>query len=184
MIRFQIDDEINLREFIDGDAEQIYATIAVNRDHLTEFMLWMKPDYSIVDAREFVAQSIVDARQKLKLNFGIFRGDSFIGTIGFAEFDHQAKATEIGYWIDKSGEGKGTISRSCKSLIDYAFKDLKMNRILIRCAADNLRIAAVAERLGFIKEGVMRQSVFRNGRLHDFVTYGLLASEWKVGSAV
>ena len=183
MIRFRIDEEINLREFIDTDAPQIYATIKANSDHLMEFMHWMKANYSIVDAREFVAQSIVDARQKLKLNFGIFRGDKFIGSIGFADFDYHAKATEIGYWIDKSEEGKGIVSRSCKTLIDYAFNELKMNRIQIRCAADNIRSAAVPERFGFVKEGILRQSAFRNGKLHDFVIYGLLASEWKAANS-
>ena len=41
------------------------------------------------------------------------------------------------------------------------------------------RSAAVAERLGFTKEGVLRQSEMRNGRLHDFSIYGLLAAEWQ-----
>ncbi len=179
MIRFRIDDEITLREFADGDAVDVFAAVRATYEHLMPFMAWMKPNYSMVDAREFVAQAIVDAKRKKSLGLGIFRGEKFIGSIGFAEFDRAAGTTEIGYWIDSCEEGKGIVSRACKLLIDYAFNELKLNRIQIRCSSENLRSAAIPEKFGFVKEGVLRQSQFRNGRLHNFVVFGLLAAEWK-----
>ena len=48
-----------------------------------------------------------------------------------------------------------------------------------RYAAANLRSAAIPERLGFRKEGVLRQSEFRDGKLHNFIIYGQLAEEWR-----
>lgn len=178
MIKFQIDDEIVLSELVDEDAPAVFACVNANSEHLMEFMHWMRPNYSIVDAREYIAQSTVDAKQKKSLYLGIFRGEKFIGSVGFADFDRDAKATEIGYWIDRTEEGKGIVSRSCRLLINYAFSELKMNRIQIRCAAENVRSAAIPERFGFVKEGVLRQSQFRNGKLHDFLVYGLLAADW------
>ncbi len=179
MIKFQVTDDVDLREFRDGDAVGVLNTVLANREHLMPFMEWMNPNYSLVDAREFVAQSIVDARQKKSLAFGIFRGEKFIGATGFSTFDRESKAAEIGYWIDKNEEGKGIVSKACKLLINHAFTELKLNRIQIRCAAENVRSAAIPEKFGFVKEGVLRQSQFRNGRLHDFLVYGLLAAEWK-----
>ena len=67
-------------------------------------------------------------------------------------------------------------------LVDHAFHEMGLNRIEIRCAADNYRSSAIPERLGFNKEGVLRQSEFRDGRLHDFNIFGLLAAEWKNNS--
>jgi ribosomal-protein-serine acetyltransferase len=179
MTTFRIGDDILLREFREGDAPAIFACVKANREHLGEYMAWMKPNYSMVDAREFVAQSIVDTRAKVSLNFGIFCGDRFIGTIGFSSFDKPAGATEIGYWIDRGEQGKGIVSRACEMLIDHAFNELKLNRIQICCAAENVRSSAIPERFGFRKEGCLRQSVFRNGKLHDFLVFGLLASQWK-----
>jgi ribosomal-protein-serine acetyltransferase len=46
-----------------------------------------------------------------------------------------------------------------------------------RCAAANLRSAAIPERLGLRKEGVLRRSEFRDWQLHDFIIYGLFAEE-------
>ena len=179
MIKFRIDDELVLREFTEADAERVFTAVKDNYEHLRIFMIWSKPDYSLVDAREFIAKSIEDAKQNKSLGFGIFRAESLIGAIGFSRFDTSTGTTEIGYWIDHREEGKGIMSRASQLLIEYAFTELKLNRVEIRCSTENRRSAAVPERLGFLKEGVLRQSQLIKGRLHDFLVFGLLASEWK-----
>lgn len=178
MTIFRIDDEIALRPFQMDDAEAVFTAVSKNYSHLKEYMHWMVPEYSLDSARDFIANSMDAAARCESLGFGIFRGNILIGSIGLVNFDHKAKRTEIGYWIDGQEQGKGIITRSCRSLIDHAFNILKMNRIELRCAVDNIRSTAVAERLGFVKEGVLRQSEMRGGKLHDFNVYGLLASEW------
>ena len=176
---FQISDEIQLRRFQHDDADEIFAAVVRNLEHLKPFMHWATPEYSLDSAREFIENSVRSAEVRKSLGLGIFKRGEFIGSIGFVKFDWTAQKTEVGYWIDKSEEGKGIISGACKELITYAFGELEMNRIEIRCATDNSRSAAIPERFGFKKEGILRQSEFRNGRLHDFFIFGLLAGEWK-----
>lgn len=177
MPTFSLSDGITLREFAPEDAAAVFETVTRNYDHLKVFMHWASAEYSLSDAREFIGRSLDDRADRKDLSFGIFREGKFIGSIGFVNFDWLAMKTEIGYWIDHAEEGKGIVSSACRRLLDFAFDELKMNRIEIRCAADNLRSAAVPRRLGFKCEGRLRQSEFRNGRLHDFEIYGLLASE-------
>ena len=98
-------------------------------------------------------RSIAAVALKTSLGFGIFRDGRFIGSIGFNQFDWQSQRTEIGYWIDKHEEGKGIITKSSECLIRYAFNDLRMNRVEIRCSTENVRSSAIPERLGFQKEG-------------------------------
>lgn len=90
----------------------------------------------------------------------------------------KALKTEIGYWIDREEQGKGIVSAATVKLIAFAFDTIGINRIEIRCAADNRRSAAIPRRLGFQQEGCLRQSEFRNGRLRDFLVFGLIKSEW------
>ena len=177
---FELDGGIVLRAHRSDDAEAVYNAVIANLDHLREYMHWAVPDYSLDHAREFIAASIKGREERTSLGFGIFKGMRPIGSIGFVNFDHAAARTEIGYWIDKDHEGQGIISMSCRSLINYAFEELKMNRIEIRCSTENVRSAAIPLRYGFTLEGTLRQSEIRNGRLHDFAVFGLLASEWKV----
>ena len=175
---FRLDDKLTLRTFIDVDAATVFETVWRDREHLQPFMHWMTPDYDLASAEEFIERSKKAIAEKSGQGFGIFRDEEFIGSIGFVYFDWKTRKTEIGYWIDKEDEGKGIVSSACRTLIDYAFDDLSMNRIEIRCSATNARSAAIPERFGFTKEGVLRQSEWRNGQLHDFNVYGLLASEW------
>ena len=174
---FEIDSELTLRTFTAGDADEIFATATQNRDHLQPFMRWMKPDFSLDSSKEFIARSSLGSEERKSLGFGIFRNKKLIGTIGFVYFDWEAHKTEIGYWLVKSEVGKGVVSAVCKTLFRYAFDELGLNRIEIRCSVENLRSAHVPERLGFTKEGVLRQAELLHGRLHDFNIYGLLAQD-------
>ena len=178
-LRFRIDQDIELRPFVESDAKAVLTAVCENRDHLKPFMQWMVDDYSIDHAREFIARSIASAKAMESLGFGIFRAGKFIGSIGFVNFDWKVQSTEIGYWIASSEEGKGIITKASGMLINHAIREWGINRIEIRCSTLNARSAAVPERLGFSREGLLRQSEFRNGKLHDFYIYGLLAAEWK-----
>ena len=175
-----VDQEIALRNFDETDVARVYDLVKRNREHLREFMHWMTTDYSIESAREFINNANEAIAQCKALSLGIFRKDTLIGGIGFVLFDWKSRKTEIGYWIDKAEEGRGIITRSTVALIEYAFDKLKLNRVEIRCSAENRRSAAIPERLGFVREGRLRQAEYRNGRLHDFYVFGLLADDERV----
>ena len=178
MTEFLLDDGIVLRRFRPDDAGTVYRVVADDLEHLRVYMHWAVPGYSLNSATEFIEASMAAAEENKSLGFGIFDGEQFIGSVGFVNFDHLARRTEIGYWIASRFEGKGIVTRCCRRLIEHAFNELGLNRIEIRCAVENVRSAAVARRLGFTREGVLRQSEMRNGRLLDFEIYGLLAGEW------
>jgi ribosomal-protein-serine acetyltransferase len=175
--QFRLDDEITLRTFVEGDAEMVFETVLRNREHLQAFMHWMTADYSIDSAREFIARAAESRAKKENAGYGIFSRNKLIGSIGFVSFDWKSRKTEIGYWIVKEEEGKGIITRLCQLLITYVFEELEMNRIEIHCSAENVRSAAIPERLGFTREGCLRQAELRGGRLHDFIIFGLLADD-------
>lgn len=179
MVNITVDREIILREFTLDDAGAVFETVTANYDHLKTFMHWVSPEYSLDSARQFISQAIASAAARESLSLGIFRDTRFIGSIGFVNFDWLAKRTEIGYWISKDQEGNGIVGRSTERLIRYAFAELELNRIEIRCSTANLRSAAIPARLGFKLEGVLREAEFRDGKLHDFNIYGLLAGEWR-----
>ena len=64
------------------------------------------------------------------------------------------------------------------ALIDHCFENLGLHRIEIKCAKENFKSAAVAERLHFRKEGVQRQAELVNGHYFDLNMYSLLQQEW------
>ena len=174
---FMVGDGIELRAWREDDVQIAFDAVKRNSAHLETFMRWMTPDYSMEAARTFIIEGITNRLQKKDLRLAMFRGSELIGTIGFVYFDFDAKKTEIGYWVDEKEEGKGIVTRACRVLIDYAFNELEMNRVEIRCSTKNLRSAGVPERLGFTKEAVLRQSERLKDGLHDFSVYSLLAED-------
>jgi Acetyltransferases, including N-acetylases of ribosomal proteins len=183
VVRFEIDKDTVLHPFAESDAEQIVAAVIENYDHLHKFLYWVVPEYDLESAKEFISRAQNEAEEKKSLGFGIFQNGTPVGSIGFVSFNWPSKRTEIGYWIAKSHEGKGIITRSCKLLISYAFEELQLNRIEILCAAENTRSRAVPERLGFKLEGVLRQSLWRHDRFYDMAAYGLLRQEWSTSNS-
>ena len=77
----------------------------------------------------------------------------------------QNKVGAIGYWLTKSAEGSGVITDSCKVLIDYGFKDLRLHRIEIKAALTNFKSQAIPVKLNFKKEGILRQAELVNNHL-------------------
>lgn len=175
--QFDLGDGLSLRTFDEEDAVAVLHVVLANRDHLRTFMRWMSDDYSLDSAKEFIARAQETRAKKENTGFGIFRGEDVIGSIGYVHFDWIARKTEIGYWIASDEQGKGIVSKATKRLIEYAFDELGMNRIEIRCSTENSRSAAVPLRLGFRKEGEFRQAELIHDRLHDFNIYALLASD-------
>jgi len=169
-----------MRAWREDDVDAALEIVLRNREHLQTYMQWMTADYSIEHAGKFITEGIKNRLDKKTLGLALLKDGKLIGSTGFNRFEWTARVCEIGYWIDRDAEGKGIVTRACKAMIEYAFDELEMNRVEIRCSTENSRSAAIPERLGFQLEGTLRQAEILNGRAHDFQVYGLLADDPRV----
>jgi len=101
------------------------------------------------------------------------------GVISYSAIDWQNRTTELGYWLGEEYQGKGLVTAACRALVEHAFLELGLNRVVISCATENKKSCAIPERLGFRREGVQRQAVWLYDRFVDHVTYAALASDWQ-----
>lgn len=107
-------------------------------------------------------------------------GDRHIGTTGIVSIDWLNRSTETGTLIgepDCWGQGYGTEAKEL--LLEYGFDTLGLHRIHSRTFEFNERSARHLRRAGFREEGRQRDAVFRDGRFHDVILYGVLAAEWR-----
>lgn len=86
------------------------------------------------------------------------------------------KACYMGYGVDECNEGKGLVYQSCLHTINYAFKTLKLHRIMANYMPHNNRSAALLERLGFVVEGLAKDYLEINGRWENHVLTSLTNS--------
>ena len=99
---------------------------------------------------------------------------------GLHRIDWANRRTGVGYWIAETHQGQGIVTRACAALVDSAFGELGLNHVEIACASGNSRSCAIPERLGFVREAVVRQREWLYDHFVDRVVYGMLASEWAV----
>jgi RimJ/RimL family protein N-acetyltransferase len=84
---------------------------------------------------------------------------------------------ETDYW------GKGYGSDGLRLLLNYAFNELNLHRVGLTVLDYNERAIKAYERAGFVREGVKRQAVQREGQRYDLVCYSLLRDEWLAHSS-
>ena len=125
-------------------------------------------------------QNAINQKNDLRLAICTSEDNLYIGNIYLTGIDYvNRKASShilIGnrdYW----NGGYGT--EAMRLLIDYAFNHRNLNRIEARVLEDNFGSRKMHEKLGYIQEGVLRQSVFKDGVYKNQVLYALLKEEYK-----
>ncbi len=183
--QLRVDDDLSLVLLEPHLAEELYALVDANRDHLRAWLPWVDAQTSAEDSKAFVLNSLQVFARCEGVSTGMMYKGQLVGTLGSHDHDNSVRSAEIGYWISHEFQGQGIVSRGCKALCQYLFEVRKLNRLMIRCATGNAKSCAIPERLGFTREGVLRQCAVGLGDtpdepnvLYDMVIYGLLRAEY------
>ncbi len=159
-------------------AQELYNLIDKQREYLGEWLIWVEKTKSVKDSQTFLKEAGIFNRGGQRLITLIKKNGQLVGSIGFVKLDKINKKGEIGYWISQNEQGQGIITKACKKLIEYAFKHLDLNRIIIKMDSQNHKSKSIPSRMGFTFEGTLRQDQFRKDHFRDTDLYSLLKSEW------
>ncbi len=160
-------------------AQELYTAIIENRAHLSKWLPWVGASYSLAESRGFISNALQQHVCGNGFQAGIWYNKLLVGVIGLHPIDQQNRKASIGYWLGAEYEGKGLMSAAVSACLDYCYGELKLNRVEIRCAAGNTKSQAVPVRLGFQREGMIRQAQWLHGHFVDLIVYGMLAAEWE-----
>src|SRR5919109_1324713 len=100
--------------------------------------------------------------------------DDVLGGISLNDVDLDQRRAGIGYWVASEWRGRGIATRAVRLLARWAFDELALARLEISCGPDNFASQRVAERCGFVREGLLRAHLVHKGRRRDSVVFGLL----------
>jgi ribosomal-protein-serine acetyltransferase len=172
--------DITLKEVEANDAAAIFNTINSQRTYLGKWLPFVQHTCRQDDTEQFIA-SIINAPQSAHdLVFVILYKQQFCGLIGFKDTDRTNLKTELGYWLSETYQKKGIVTQAVSSLVNFAFNDMEMNRIQIKCAVGNHASKGIPVRLGFRLEGIERAGeLLSNGEFVDLEVYSMLRSEWQ-----
>lgn len=178
-MKIKVDNDITLHSIRIKSAREIYTCLDGSREFLREWLPFVDNTLSYKDTEE-VIKSIKYARGAIKdIVFEVRFREELAGILGLKGIDLVNNKAEIGYWLGKEYTGKGIMTRSCIAAIDYAFEELQLNKLQIKCAVENIRSCNIPKQLGFLFEGIERQGERIRGKYLDLKVYSLLKKEWQ-----
>ena len=170
-------DDVALRRLSASDADELYALIAADREYLSRWLPWA----SSGTHADTVAH-IRRAERQFAVNDGIQTAitvdGAIAGSIGVHAINWTHASTSIGYWLARRHQGRGIMTAAVAAYADHAFGTWGLHRMELRAAVGNDRSRAVAQRLGFTLEGVLREAERVGDRTYDLAVYSILAPEW------
>jgi RimJ/RimL family protein N-acetyltransferase len=96
-----------------------------------------------------------------------------VGWIALRILNHEARIAEVGFILKKNVQRRGTASRALKLLRNYAFNELKLNKLVAFCSVQNTASYKTLEKQDFIREGCFKQHLLINNQYVDSYAYGL-----------
>jgi RimJ/RimL family protein N-acetyltransferase len=103
--------------------------------------------------------------------------DEFLGMAAIVELDLDGRQGEIGYLVVPTARGRGVAGRALRLVTDWALGDLGLERVELRIDVENEPSHRVAERVGYVKEGVLRSLHFKEDVRKDVAIYSLIRSD-------
>ncbi|AXA34774.1 GNAT family N-acetyltransferase [Francisella adeliensis] len=171
MFSIKIDKDISLALVQESFAPIYFKLIKENATYLERWLPWVSSYKSEQDSTLFIRKSLHDYADGKSMVCAIWFNNELVGNASFNSINHSLKKVEIGYWVKESAQGSGIITRVCNKLIDIAFNELKMQKVQISVAVENLASRAVCKRLGMKLEGIISNAENLNGQIVDHAIY-------------
>jgi RimJ/RimL family protein N-acetyltransferase len=145
-----------------------------NDELVARYIAVIPVPYTEDDARAYVARN--DDDRELNLAITDAASGAILGAVGVSRQDDPGIA-EIGYWLAPQARGRGAATRSLKLLAAWTLREMGVARLQLTTAVENEASQRVAERAGFVREGVLRAWSPGRGERRDAVMFSLLPGE-------
>ena len=172
-------ERIKLRAIEETDAEAVWL---LRNDMDTSYFSSMGAPMptSITAVKDGIAKRVAGHDIKEGFAFAIEdENGKFIGTINGAFVDLKNRNVMLGISLSSAeNRDKGYGTEAIKLFLEFAFKELNMNKVWLGTFSFNPRGVRCYEKCGFVKEAVSRKRVFRDGEYHDEIIMSVLRDEY------
>lgn len=175
-------ERLKLRPLAVSDAAQLFSIFSDPR----VMRYWSSAPWTSIDtAHEMIARdaNALAAGEHVRLGMESVADGRLIGHCSLFNFNAQCQRCDIGYGMAFDAWGHGYMHEALTALLNYGFAELALNRVEADIDPRNLASAKTLERLGFQKEGFLRERWVVDGAVSDSGIYGLLRRDWRAKAA-
>ncbi|PRY32121.1 GNAT family N-acetyltransferase [Pseudosporangium ferrugineum] len=171
-------DRLRLRPFDDADADDLFAM----HSNASVLRYWDTPPWS---ERGRAQRFLTVCRQMAERGTGArpaverVSDGAFLGWCSLNRWDPPNRSASLGYCFNEAAWGHGYATEAAYALLGWAFDTLDLNRVQAATDTRNAGSARVLEKLGFVREGTLREDCVVNGEVSDSWVYGLIRREWR-----
>ena len=172
-----VSDRVRLRTIDESDLDQLYAIFSDPK----VMRYWSTPPLdSLEEARSLLREIQTGNQLRTMLKWGVALKSTniIIGTVTLFHLELDQGRAEVGYAQAQAYWGQGYIHDALQALLTYAFEEMKMRRVEADVDPRNTASIKTLERLGFQREGFLRERWHVGGEIQDAFVYGLLEREW------
>jgi RimJ/RimL family protein N-acetyltransferase len=168
---------LRLRPFTGSDASALFALHS--SAHVLRY--WDAPPWSDpARALTFIAACarIEEEGTGARLAMERDSDQTFIGWCGLTRWNPDYRSASLGYCLGDAAWGHGYATEAARALLQWGFDTLDLNRVQAETDTRNAASARVLEKLGFRREGTLREDCNVNGEVSDSWVYGLVRCDW------
>ena len=143
---------------------------------------WSTPPLPNREAAAAMQREIAEGNLRdtmIKWGLALRESNHVIGTTTLFNLNLDNGRAELGYAMGRAYWGKGYMHEALQALLSHAFDVLELRRLEADVDPRNAASIRTLERLGFQREGFLRERWHVNGEIQDALFYGLLRREWK-----
>lgn len=173
-----------LRPYTLADAQARHTANDESPDHLRPWEPEQAAAFHTLDeTRDWILRVSADWLLRKRFSMGMWqiKTQRYLGGLGLhprAPDGWSIPAFSMGYWVRVSEQGHGYVTEAVRLLTMYVFDVLQAQRVEMLCDARNTRSIGVAERVGFVQEGHLRNAWrYADGTLADEVVYALTPTD-------
>lgn len=165
---------VQIRRYRLDDAAVVAEAARASANEIQPWMPWCHPDFSIEESRAFLEANVPAFDAGTAYEFAIVSPEGkYLGGCGLNQIDTLNNRANLGYWVRSTETRRGVATAAVRALRDWAYDHTSLIRLEIVVAVGNAPSQRVAEKVGAVREGVLRRRLVLHGAVHDATMFSL-----------
>jgi ribosomal-protein-serine acetyltransferase len=171
-----------VRKYEEGDGRGLHLLLERNgnreflRENVEEVSSIRTEEEAEITVRKHSAEWV--ARERFVMGIWLKNENKCVGQIWIEPKKWEVPSFEIGWFLDQGYQGRGIAEEAARRSLEFLFNDLKAHKVTAITRDTNLKSVKLIEKLGFSREGHLRESGTQDGKRYGLLYYGMLRTEF------